>query len=107
MKKAGYRPHFAGAVEAVASTGGTIMPPVMGATALLMAVMLNIACFKGIYRRNNTCSLILPGPVPPCACLCSSQRPYKDYRDQNTQLLEQEAKCYVSQVLVPDPGEID
>ena len=37
MKKIGYRPEFAGAVEAAASTGGQIMPPVMGAAAFLMA----------------------------------------------------------------------
>ena len=37
MKKCGYQPHFAGAVEAVASTGGQIMPPVMGTAAFLMA----------------------------------------------------------------------
>ncbi len=36
MKKMGYRPQFAGAVEASASTGGQIMPPVMGAAAFLM-----------------------------------------------------------------------
>ncbi len=37
MKKVGYSPAFAGAVEAVASTGGQIMPPVMGAAAFIMA----------------------------------------------------------------------
>lgn len=37
MKRVGYRPAFAGAVEAVASTGGQIMPPVMGAAAFIMA----------------------------------------------------------------------
>lgn len=37
MKSLGYRPEFAGAVEAAASTGGQIMPPVMGAAAFLMA----------------------------------------------------------------------
>lgn len=37
MKKVGYRPAFAGAVEAVASTGGQLMPPVMGTAAFLMA----------------------------------------------------------------------
>ena len=42
MKKAGYKPHFAGAVEAVASTGGQIMPPIMGAAAFLMATFLGI-----------------------------------------------------------------
>ncbi len=37
MKKIGYRPEFAAAVEAAASTGGQIMPPIMGAAAFLMA----------------------------------------------------------------------
>ena len=37
MKKVGYRAPFAGAVEAVASTGGQLMPPVMGTAAFLMA----------------------------------------------------------------------
>lgn len=43
MKKAGYRPEFAAAVEAVASTGGQIMPPIMGAAAFLMAEITNIS----------------------------------------------------------------
>ena len=37
MKDTGYKPEFAGAVEAAASTGGQIMPPIMGAAAFLMA----------------------------------------------------------------------
>ena len=37
MKKTGYKPEFAGAVEVAASTGGQIMPPIMGAAAFLMA----------------------------------------------------------------------
>ena len=37
MKREGYRPHQAGAIEAVVSTGGQIMPPVMGAAAFIMA----------------------------------------------------------------------
>ena len=40
MKKTGYKPHFAGAVEAVASTGGQIMPPVMGSGAFIMAELI-------------------------------------------------------------------
>ncbi|CCO08375.1 TRAP transporter permease [Desulforamulus hydrothermalis] len=40
MKKLGYRPEFAGAVEAAASTGGQLMPPIMGAAAFLMAEMV-------------------------------------------------------------------
>ncbi len=41
MKSLGYKPEFAGAVEAAASTGGQIMPPVMGAAAFLMAEFIN------------------------------------------------------------------
>ena len=37
MKRVGYRPHVAGAIEAAASTGGQLMPPIMGAGAFLMA----------------------------------------------------------------------
>ena len=40
MKRNGYPPHVAGAVEAVASTGGQLMPPVMGAAAFIMADMI-------------------------------------------------------------------
>ena len=43
MKKLGYRDFFAGAVEAVASTGGQIMPPVMGAAAFIMAEYLGVS----------------------------------------------------------------
>jgi len=42
MKRIGYKPEFAGAVEATASTGGQIMPPIMGATAFIMAQMMNV-----------------------------------------------------------------
>jgi TRAP transporter 4TM/12TM fusion protein len=41
MKRLGYRPEFAGAVEAAASTGGQIMPPIMGAAAFLIAEFTN------------------------------------------------------------------
>jgi len=43
MKRSGYAAHMAAAIEAVASTGGQIMPPVMGAAAFLMAEFLNIS----------------------------------------------------------------
>jgi TRAP transporter 4TM/12TM fusion protein len=42
MKRSGYPPHYAGAIEACASTGGVIMPPVMGAIAFIMAVITGI-----------------------------------------------------------------
>ncbi len=46
MKKLGYKPEFAGAVEATASTGGQLMPPIMGAAAFLMAEFTNIPYVK-------------------------------------------------------------
>ncbi|MEA4882296.1 MAG: TRAP transporter permease [Clostridia bacterium] len=46
MKSLGYQPAFAGAVEAVASTGGQIMPPVMGAAAFVMAEMIEVQYWK-------------------------------------------------------------
>ena len=42
MKRTGYRPEFAAAVEAAASTGGQIMPPIMGAAAFLMSQITGI-----------------------------------------------------------------
>lgn len=46
MKKVGFKPSFAGAVEAVASSGGQIMPPVMGAVAFLMSEITGISYAK-------------------------------------------------------------
>ena len=46
MKKTGYPPHYAAAIEACASTGGTMMPPIMGSVAFLMAAWLGIPYFK-------------------------------------------------------------
>ena len=43
MKKTGYKPEFAGAVEAASSTGGQIMPPIMGAAAFLMAEYMGVS----------------------------------------------------------------
>jgi TRAP transporter 4TM/12TM fusion protein len=42
MKSVGYPPHYAGAVEAVASSGGAIMPPVMGAIAFILSILTGI-----------------------------------------------------------------
>jgi len=42
MKRCGYEPHVAGAVEAASSSGGQLMPPVMGAAAFVMAEMLSL-----------------------------------------------------------------
>ena len=42
MRRSGFRPFFAGAIEAAASTGGQLMPPVMGAGAFILATWTNI-----------------------------------------------------------------
>jgi TRAP transporter 4TM/12TM fusion protein len=49
MKRLGYRPEFAAAVEASASTGGQIMPPIMGAAAFIMAEFLNMPYIEIAY----------------------------------------------------------
>ena len=54
MKRTGYKPEFAGAVEAAASTGGQIMPPIMGAAAFLMAE------YVGVPYSNIIVRAILP-----------------------------------------------
>lgn len=54
MKKTGYKPEFAGAVEAASSTGGQIMPPIMGAAAFLMAD------FVGVPYSNILGRAIIP-----------------------------------------------
>ncbi|MFH1123030.1 MAG: TRAP transporter fused permease subunit [Pseudomonadota bacterium] len=46
MKRVGYKPHVASAIEAVASTGGILMPPVMGIVAFLMADFLGIPFYE-------------------------------------------------------------
>lgn len=57
MKKAGYTPEEAGAVESVASTGGQIMPPIMGTSAFIMAEML------GIGYGTIAMSAVIPAAV--------------------------------------------
>lgn len=53
MKKTGYAPEFAGAVEAAASTGGQIMPPIMGAAAFLMAEYVDMP-----YSKIIVCAIL-------------------------------------------------
>ncbi len=54
MKSIGYKPHYAGAIESVASTGGQIMPPVMGIAAFVMAD------FMGVPYINLAIAAIFP-----------------------------------------------
>ncbi|OZU87210.1 hypothetical protein CIL03_18125 [Virgibacillus indicus] len=49
MKKTGYRSHFAGAVESVASSGGQITPPIMGAAAFIIATYLGVPYIEIAY----------------------------------------------------------
>lgn len=49
MKRLGYRPAFAGAVEATASSGGQITPPIMGAGAFVMAELLSVPYIDIVY----------------------------------------------------------
>jgi TRAP-type uncharacterized transport system fused permease subunit len=53
MKRVGYAPRFAGAVEAASSTGGQLMPPIMGAAAFIMAEFLAIP-----YIKIAACAII-------------------------------------------------
>jgi len=46
MKKVGFKPHVAGAVEVAASTNGQLMPPIMGAAAFIMAEMVGVSYFE-------------------------------------------------------------
>ncbi len=61
MKKTGYEPNFAGAVEAAASTGGQIMPPIMGAAAFLMADYLGVPYSDIIVRAILPAALYFLG----------------------------------------------
>ena len=59
MKKLGYRPAFAGAVEAAASTGGQLMPPVMGAAAFLMAEFVGVPYIEVVKAAVISGAVIL------------------------------------------------
>lgn len=85
MKQAGYKPHFAAAVEAASSEGGIIMPPVMGAVAFVMADFLGLSYWKialaaivpailyywclfsqvHFHALNHGLKAVPPGSVPP------------------------------------------
>ncbi|WP_099867574.1 TRAP transporter permease [Pararhizobium haloflavum] len=67
MKQTGYRPHVAGAIEATASTGGQLMPPVMGAAAFLMA------SFLGISYASIMLASLIPAMLYFWSCMLSVQ----------------------------------
>lgn len=61
MKRLGYKPEFAGAVEAIASTGGGITPPIMSITAFMMAEFLGMSYLKIIGYASIPCLLYYTG----------------------------------------------
>jgi TRAP transporter 4TM/12TM fusion protein len=63
MKKIGYKPEQAGAIEAAASSGGPIIPPVMGVAAFIMAGIIGISYTKIIFAAA------LPALLYVCCCL--------------------------------------
>ncbi len=65
MKRTGFKPHFAAAVEAVASTGGQIMPPIMGAAAFVMAE------FQGVSYAQVVIWAAIPAILYYVACFAS------------------------------------
>lgn len=65
MKRSGFPPHFAAGVEAVASTGGQIMPPIMGAAAFVMAE------FMGVSYGQVVIWALVPAVLYYLACFCA------------------------------------
>ncbi len=65
MKRTGFKPHFAAAVEAVASTGGQIMPPIMGAAAFVMAE------FQGVAYAQVVIWAAIPAVLYYVSCFCA------------------------------------
>ena len=72
MKQTGYKPEFAGAVEAAASTGGQIMPPIMGAAAFLMAEYVGVPYSSIIVRAILPAILYFTGIFIAFSSVCSS-----------------------------------
>lgn len=65
MKRSGFPPHFAAGVEATASTGGQIMPPIMGAAAFLLAQNLQVSYGQVVIWA------IIPAILYYVACFCA------------------------------------
>ncbi|MCE5265065.1 MAG: TRAP transporter fused permease subunit [Deltaproteobacteria bacterium] len=63
MTRSGYKPNFAGAVEAISSTGGGITPPIMSITAFMMAEFLNMSYLKIIFYAIVPCILYYTGVI--------------------------------------------
>ncbi len=65
MKRTGFKPHFAAGVESTASTGGQIMPPIMGAAAFVMAEFLSVSYAQVVIWA------VIPAILYYVACFCA------------------------------------
>lgn len=92
MKKVGYEPEEAGAVEAVASTGGQIMPPIMGVGAFIMAEML------GVPYSRVAAAAILPAVAYYFAVFILVDRLAAKHQNAAQ---EQDAKIKVERTILP------
>lgn len=92
MKKVGYKPEEAGAVEAVASTGGQIMPPIMGVGAFIMAEML------GVPYSRVAAAAILPAVAYYFAVFVLVDRLAAKHQNAAQ---EQDAKIKVERTILP------
>ena len=92
MKKVGYEPEEAGAVEAVASTGGQIMPPIMGVGAFIMAEML------GVPYSRVAAAAILPAVAYYFAVFVLVDRLAAKHQNAAQ---EQDAKIKVERTILP------
>src|SRR3546814_17760848 len=68
MKRTGFRPHDAGAIEAIASTGGQFMPPVMGAGVFILATL----------TETSYLTLALMNVIPACLFRSDERRVGKE-----------------------------
>jgi len=74
MKRVGYEPHYAAAIEAVASTGGVIMPPVMGTIAFHHGDYYRHPVHRDNDRRLHTGAALLLGASGPGGFICGACR---------------------------------
>lgn len=99
MKKTGFEPEVAGAVEAVASTGGQLMPPIMGAGAFVMAEVTGINYFT-IMKSAIIPALLFYGALYFSIDLYSAKRGLKGASKEELPSLKEEMKSR-GHMLVP------
>lgn len=82
MKKIGYKPHFAAAVEAVASTGGQLVPPIMGAAVFVMAELIDTP-YSAIMKAAVIPAFLFYLSAMMCVHFRSKKRNLKGIDDEN------------------------